>query len=248
MNIEENNYELKTYPPNMYPPNMYPPNMYPPNMYPPNMYHPNMYHPNMYHPNMYHPRINPPNMYPQIQSNEAEHTKPHPSVLETDLQDKQNELYPWTKKPPIPEFLDPSQSIKLSLIKVPVKKDNRCYTCKPRGKVKKHIINTSESGLFYFHHDMHKRPVIIMTPSRHVKTIDELKSEELIDLFKSLKKFAQFWNIDEYQLSFNSGNWQTHEHFHCKIRLSEKIINRLRRDHFCKLKLEDRYHEPIETN
>ncbi len=80
-----------------------------------------------------------------------------------------------------------------------------------------------------------------MTPARHVETIYEFTPEELSDLFKSLKEFAILWNIDDYQLSFNMGKWQNHEHFHCKIRLSEKIISRMRRDHFLRLKLEDRY-------
>jgi hypothetical protein len=39
----------------------------------------------------------------------------------------------------------------------------------------------------------------------------------------------------------NMGDWQNHEHFHCKIRISEKIITRMRRDHFTRIKMEDRY-------
>jgi diadenosine tetraphosphate (Ap4A) HIT family hydrolase len=150
--------------------------------------------------------------------------------------------YPWTQ-PPLPEFLDPKKSIDLKLIRKPKKKDTRCYTCKPRGKVKKHMINTSGSGKFIFHHDMHKRPVIIMTPARHIENIYELTPDELNDLFKSLKEFAAFWNIDDYQLSFNMGKWQNHEHFHCKIRISEKIIGRMRRDHFEKIKMDARYED-----
>lgn len=152
----------------------------------------------------------------------------------------QEQQLPWTQ-PPLPEFLDPKKSIDLKLIRKPKKKDTRCYTCKPRGKVKKHMINTSESGLFIFHHDMHKRPVIIMTPIRHIHSIDEMTHEELADLFKSLKTFAAFWGIEDYQISFNVGNWQNHDHFHCKIRVSEKMITRMRRDHFAHIKLEERY-------
>ncbi len=148
--------------------------------------------------------------------------------------------FPWTQ-PPLPEYLDPKKSIDLKLIRKTNKKDTRCYTCKPRGKVKKHMINSSSSGKFVFHHDMHKRPVIIMTPARHVETIYELTPDELVDLFKSLKEFATFWNIDDYQLSFNMGKWQNHEHFHCKIRISEKVICRMRRDHFTKVKMDSRY-------
>jgi diadenosine tetraphosphate (Ap4A) HIT family hydrolase len=149
---------------------------------------------------------------------------------------------PWTQ-PPLPEYLDPKASIDLKLIRKPTKKDRRCYTCKPRGKVKKHMINTSDSGLFIFHHDMHKRPVIIMTPIRHIENIDQMTPDELINLFKSLKEFAVFWNLEDYQISFNVGKWQNHEHFHCKIRISEKQIARMRRDHFQHIKLESRYCE-----
>jgi hypothetical protein len=150
--------------------------------------------------------------------------------------------FPWNPVPPFPEFLDPKKSVDIKLIrKKEYKKDSRCYTCKPRGKVKKHIINSSSSGNFVFHHDMHKRPVIIITSSRHIDNMNGMTSDELIDLFKSIKEFTNFWNVDDYQLSFNFGRWQNHEHFHCKIRLSEKIINRMRRDHFTKIKFDNRY-------
>ena len=68
--------------------------------------------------------------------------------------------------------------------------------------MKKHIINTSSSGKFVFHHDMHKRPVIIMTPARHIETIFEMTSEELSRSVQSLKEFAAFWNIGDYQIKF----------------------------------------------
>lgn len=196
-----------------------------------------------YNPYMYYiPQYNPYIYYPTHPTHPTHltHPTPHPIPVEN-VQDTNLNYGQWDKISIIPEFIDPKDLVKLNLIKKSNKKDKRCYTCKPRGKVKKHIINTSESGKYYFHHDMHKRPVIIMTPVRHIQSIDELTSEELVDLFSSIKKFTTFWNIDEYQISFNAGKWQTHEHFHCKIRISEKIINRLRRDHFCKIKMEDRY-------
>ncbi len=119
------------------------------------------------------------------------------------------------------------------------KKDKRCYTCKPRGKVKQHVINETTS--FIFHHDMHKRPVILVTPKRHVLLINELTNEEHEELFKEIREFTKFWNIDDYQISYNVGNWQKHNHFHVKIKISEKIANRMRRDHFSIIKYEDRY-------
>ncbi len=171
----------------------------------------------------------------------------YPQYIPTGMDTHENQFHEWTK-PPVPEFLNETKSIDLKLVRKPVKKDNRCYTCKPRGKVKKHIINTSESGKFYFHHDMHKRPIIIMTPSRHVESIDELTPDEQLDLFKSLKKFTSFWDIPDYQISYNSGKWQNHEHFHCKIRISEKIIDRMRRDHFKLINLNSNYENSRETS
>jgi diadenosine tetraphosphate (Ap4A) HIT family hydrolase len=145
------------------------------------------------------------------------------------------------KVDPLPTWINPLESIELKLIRKSKKKDTRCYTCKPRGKVKKHLINVSDSGLFVFHHDMHKRPVIIMTPVRHVTSIDALTLEELDNMFKSLKNFTNFWKIENYQVSYNSGTWQNHEHFHCKIRIPENKILRMRRDHFELLKKESSY-------
>ncbi len=133
----------------------------------------------------------------------------------------------------------------LKLLRLPNKKDNRCYTCNPRGKVKKHVINTSESGRFYFHHDMHKRPIIIMTPSRHIENVNDMTLDEKIDMFDSLDKFTNFWNITEYQVSYNCGKWKTNDHIHFKIRITEKIINRMRRDHFQLLKLNENYESAL---
>ena len=166
--------------------------------------------------------------------------QPYQYIQQNDFIDEYpNQVYSWNQ--PLEIINNDKSVVNQKLIRKPTKKDSRCYTCKPRGKVKKHVINTSESGKFYFHHDMHKRPIIIMTPSRHVESIDELTCEEQIDLFKSLKQFTSFWDINDYQLSYNSGNWQNHDHFHCKIRMSEKIIDRMRRDHFKMINLNSNY-------
>jgi hypothetical protein len=111
-------------------------------------------------------------------------------------------------------------------------KDSRCYTCKPRGKVLKHIINTSKSGRYIFNHDMHKRPVIILTSVKHYHSINDLNPEELADLFSSIRDFMTFWKIKDYQISFNMGKWQGHEHFHCKLRLPDNIVSKMRKEHF----------------
>lgn len=123
------------------------------------------------------------------------------------------------------------------------KKRNRCYTCKPRGKVKKHVIEKSPCGNFVFHHDMNHRPIILITPVKHIQTIDEFEPELLKKLFESVRVFCGFWNIIDYTISYNCGQWKRHEHFHVKIKISDKIANRMRGDHFKRIKLEQRYED-----
>jgi len=119
----------------------------------------------------------------------------------------------------------------------------QCYTCKPRGKVLKHIINGSDSGNVIFHFDLHKRPLILVTPKKHYESFYEIPYDEVMELFKSIKTFCDFWAIKDYGISYNNGTWQTHPHFHIKIKTNEKIINRLRRDHFALLTLNTNYSE-----
>lgn len=115
----------------------------------------------------------------------------------------------------------------------------KCFTCKPRGKVKKHIIGQSPCQQYIFHHDMNHRPVIIVTPVKHVENIEDI--EDIPLLFNVIKEFCSFWNIVDYQISFNRGSWKTNEHFHIKIKINDKIANRMRSDHFRRIKLEENY-------
>lgn len=109
---------------------------------------------------------------------------------------------------------------------------NRCYTCKPRGAVKKHIIGTSGCGQFVFHHDMNHRPLIVVTPVHHVTKLYQLGERVLSLLFRAIDDFCNFWKIEDYQVLYNNGTWQTHDHFHVKIRVDERVIGRMRGDHF----------------
>ena len=117
----------------------------------------------------------------------------------------------------------------------------RCYTCKPRGKVLKHVIGYSACNTFMYHHDMNHRPIILITPVKHISNITDFTPDELTKLFVSIKSFCNFWNIIDYQISFNEGSWKAHDHFHIKIKISEKIANRMRGDHFKKISLEKNY-------
>ena len=42
---------------------------------------------------------------------------------------------------------------------------------------------------------------------------------------------------------FNNGSWQTHHHFHVKIKINEKLANRMRRDHFERKEREKNFEE-----
>ena len=114
----------------------------------------------------------------------------------------------------------------------------RCYTCKPRGKVKKHIIGKSICGNFIFHHDLNNRPMIILTPIEHIVNIIDFKNEHLKMMFEAIEVFCGFWNIKEYQVMYNSGDWKKNEHFHIKIKISEEVSTKMKNDHFLRIKKE----------
>lgn len=124
-------------------------------------------------------------------------------------------------------------------------KQRNCYTCKPRGKVLKHIIHGSGSGNVIFHYDLHKRPIILVTTKKHYESFYEIPPNEVMELFGMIKSFCDFWGIKDYGISYNNGTWQNHPHFHIKIKANEKIINRLRRDHFALITLNTNYQPPV---
>jgi len=117
---------------------------------------------------------------------------------------------------------------------------NKCYTCKPRGTLKEHIISQTED--FVFNHDMFRRPLIIITTKVHYHTIYEMPDNLKIKLFSDINLFVEFWNLaTNYQLMLNNGESQTHHHFHIKMKINEDIANRMRRDHFTRIELEKGY-------
>ena len=128
------------------------------------------------------------------------------------------------------------------------KTSNRCYTCKPRGKVLQYIIGNSFCGNFVFHHDLSKRPIILLTPVKHYTSILEIDNNTLRDLFSSIEVFCGFWNIKDYQVSYNEGAWKTGSHFHIKIKIAEDLANKMRSEHFQKIKLEKIYKEKFNLN
>lgn len=125
---------------------------------------------------------------------------------------------------------------------------NYCYTCKPRGKVLKHIIGGCNTDNVIFHFDLHKRPLILATPRKHYGTLSEIPPDIQLELFGSVKIFCDFWGVKDYQVSYNTGEWQTQPHFYLKIKICEKIVNRMRRDHFTMATLNHNYLPTVPRN
>jgi hypothetical protein len=122
----------------------------------------------------------------------------------------------------------------------------KCYTCKPRGTIKEHIISQTEH--FVFNHDLFRRPMVIITSKQHYHTIYEIPDHIKIQLFEDIHSFTEFWNLgNDYQLIINNGDSQTHHHFHIKMKINDSIANRMRRDHFTRINLEKNY-IPYESN
>jgi hypothetical protein len=120
------------------------------------------------------------------------------------------------------------------------KESSKCYTCKPHGTLKEHII--SQTDHFTFNHDLFRRPIIIITTKIHYHTIYDLPDTIKLELFEDINRFVDFWNLSKsYQLMINNGDSQTHHHFHVKMKIDESIANRMRRDHFTRISLEKNY-------
>lgn len=115
----------------------------------------------------------------------------------------------------------------------------KCYTCHPRKKVLDHTIQ-NVNGVS-FHHDMCNRNMIIATPNNHYTSIGEVPSEEIGLLFYEIDRFCRNWNICDYSVSYHQGSWQTHKHFHVKLKTYEHIVKRMRGDHFRMLSLQKEY-------
>lgn len=115
------------------------------------------------------------------------------------------------------------------------KKNSKCYTCYPRKKVSEHIIQRDKYATF--HHDMCNRNIIVITPNKHYSNFENISENIIGILFKSVHKFCKDWNIEDYSVSYNQGEWQTHSHFHLKLKTHDNIIKRLRGDHWRRQKI-----------
>jgi len=118
-------------------------------------------------------------------------------------------------------------------------KKMKCYTCNPKKYVKNHTFYSD--GIFNFHFDLTNRPLIIITPNKHVETTLELSSDEIYQLFVIADKFCKDRDIEDYQLITNMGAWKTHKHLHWKLKINEDVCFRMKQDHFKLIKLEKNY-------
>lgn len=121
------------------------------------------------------------------------------------------------------------------------KEKGKCFTCYPERKVKKHIILPHINEDITFHHDMWNRNMIIATPNKHYHTMKDFPDNELIKFFRTIDQFCINWNLEDYSITFNHGEWQNHHHFHVKIKILDKIANRMRGDHFRLIKRNEMY-------
>jgi hypothetical protein len=121
------------------------------------------------------------------------------------------------------------------------KKNKKCYTCFPRRKIIEHII--IDTGVCQFHHDICNRNMLIITPLRHFSSLSEAFPNEMSAIFNDISNFCINWNITDYSITINQGDWQTHTHFHIKLKTHENTINRMRGDHFRLIKMQKEYIE-----
>ena len=115
----------------------------------------------------------------------------------------------------------------------------KCYTCNPKKYVKNHIFYSE--GIFNFHFDLTNRPLIIITPNKHVETTLDLSKDEIYEMFVIVDKFCKDRNIKDYQLITNMGEWKSHKHLHWKLKVNEDTCFRMKQDHFKLIKLEKNY-------
>jgi diadenosine tetraphosphate (Ap4A) HIT family hydrolase len=119
------------------------------------------------------------------------------------------------------------------------------YTTRPLGTIKEHLINESDNYNFY--HDLWQRAMIIVAPKGNYSTVYDVPSDLIGNLFQEINNFVNFWNIKNYVLMFNNGQYQKSNQFHVKIKINEGMANRMRRDHFARIKMQREY-EPANQN
>lgn len=107
-----------------------------------------------------------------------------------------------------------------------------CYSCYPSHYVRRHV--THETDEFVFGFDMWARPLVIVTPRRHYHEIIDMDDAMQGRMFRAIRRWLAANDICDHQtqLHFNAGSWQTHDHFHIKLRINEERYYAMRERHF----------------
>jgi len=107
-----------------------------------------------------------------------------------------------------------------------------CYSCHPSAYVRRHA--THKTADFVFGYDMRNRPLIIVTPRQHYHEITDMPAELVTRMFADIRQWLADQGICDYQtqLHFNAGRWQSHHHFHVKVRIDEQLYKLMRHRHF----------------
>jgi hypothetical protein len=84
---------------------------------------------------------------------------------------------------------------------------------------------------------MCNRNLIVVTPNKHFSSFGNIDDNFIGKIFKSIHNFCIDWDIKDYSVSYNQGEWQTHNHFHLKIKTQDSKIKSMRNAHFSRLKM-----------
>jgi hypothetical protein len=113
---------------------------------------------------------------------------------------------------------------------VTVKKAKNCFSCKPRNYHKKFIIKKMK--LCKFHHDLAKRPIILVSPIKHITNLSNQEPEYIGNMIKEIDSFCKLYKINHYNIHFY--NNKNDEHFHFKIKCDEEKIKSIKSKSFQK--------------
>jgi hypothetical protein len=109
--------------------------------------------------------------------------------------------------------------------------DIACYTCSPSTpRALAYIIADGSLGRLHF--DLKQRTYLIYTTFMHVRTPTDLPPQTLADALREIERMVtEFSGEVSFQVLYNKGLWNSHQHCHWKIRIDEKKFRKLKREH-----------------
>ena len=105
----------------------------------------------------------------------------------------------------------------------------KCYTCNKTPFVKNHVIYTTDK--YEIHFCLKHQCRLIVTPNNHVQSISDL-GEEFIKIYEDVKNFLNSYDVKGFSLNINEKQFQTHDHNHWKIYISQPDIDIILQDKF----------------